>query len=74
MLAKLVILPIRFYQFCISPFLPRSCRYYPTCSEYAVIALKKYGIIRGLFMAFRRILRCHPVKRLGGGSGYDPVK
>lgn len=73
MLTKLFLFPIRVYQLCISPFLPRSCRYYPTCSEYAVIAIKKYGIIRGLFMGLKRILRCHPVKCLGGGSGYDPV-
>jgi putative membrane protein insertion efficiency factor len=74
MLTKLLILPIRFYQLCISPFLPRSCRYYPSCSEYAVVAIRKYGIIRGAILALRRILRCHPVKCLGGGSGYDPVK
>ncbi len=74
MITKLFTLPIRFYQLCISPLLPVSCRYNPTCSEYAIIALRKYGIIRGLFMALKRILRCHPIKCLGGGSGYDPVK
>jgi putative membrane protein insertion efficiency factor len=74
MITKLFILPIRFYQLCISPLLPKSCRYNPTCSEYAVIAIGKYGIIRGLFMALKRILRCHPIKCLGGGSGYNPVK
>lgn len=73
MLTKIFILPIRLYQWCISPILPRSCRYSPTCSEYAVIAIKKYGIIHGLFMGLKRILRCHPVKFLGGGSGFDPV-
>jgi hypothetical protein len=74
MLTKLFILPIRLYQWCISPILPRSCRYYPTCSEYAVIAIEKYGIIWGLYMGLKRILRCHPIKCLGGSSGYDPVK
>ncbi|MCC2644338.1 MAG: hypothetical protein K0R49_1804 [Burkholderiales bacterium] len=74
MLSKLFILPIRAYQICISPFLPRSCRYYPTCSEYTVIAIRKYGIIRGLFIGLKRILRCHPIECLGGGSGYDPVE
>lgn len=74
MLTKLFILPIRFYQLFISPILPKSCRYDPTCSEYAVIAIRKYGIIRGLYMGLKRILRCHPIKCLGGGSGYDPVK
>jgi putative membrane protein insertion efficiency factor len=74
MITKLFILPIRFYQLCISPLLPKSCRYDPTCSEYAIGAINKYGIIRGLFMALKRILRCHPIKYLGGGSGYDPIK
>lgn len=74
MLNRLLILPIRFYQLCISPFLPNVCGFSPSCSQYAVDAIGKYGIIRGLFMAFRRILRCHPVKCLGGGSGHDPVK
>ena len=73
-LTKLFILPIKLYQWLISPLLPKSCRYYPTCSEYTVIALRKYGIIRGLLMGCRRILRCHPIKCLGGGSGYDPVE
>lgn len=63
------LLLIRFYQKCISPYLPKSCRYTPTCSQYAVEALKKYGLFKGGWLAFRRILRCHP----WGGSGYDPV-
>ena len=49
---------------------PASCRYTPTCSEYAVQALKKYGPVKGLYLAVKRILRCHP----WGGSGYDPVR
>jgi len=72
-LRKIVIAPflllIRFYQRCISPYLPNSCRYTPTCSQYAVEALQKYGLFKGGWLAFRRILRCHP----WGGSGYDPV-
>ncbi len=64
-----LLLPIRFYQVCISPYTPPSCRYTPTCSEYAVQALKKHGAVKGLYLAIRRILRCHP----WGGSGYDPV-
>ncbi len=63
------LLLIRFYQKFISPYLPKSCRYTPTCSQYAVEALKKYGLFKGGWLAFRRILRCHP----WGGSGYDPV-
>jgi putative membrane protein insertion efficiency factor len=64
-----VLLVIRFYQRIVSPHFPASCRYYPTCSAYAYGAVQKYGIIRGLFMAGRRILRCHPFHP----GGYDPV-
>lgn len=69
LLARLLILPILFYQRCISPLTPPSCRYTPTCSQYAVEALRKHGPIKGLWLAVRRILRCHP----WGGHGYDPV-
>lgn len=69
LLAQLLILPIRFYQRCISPLTPPSCRFTPTCSQYAVEALRKHGPVRGLYLAIRRILRCHP----WGGQGYDPV-
>ncbi len=67
---KLLILPIRFYQKFISPMTTSSCRYYPTCSTYAIQALKKYGVFKGSYLAIKRILSCHP----WGGSGYDPVK
>ena len=60
---------IRIYQGAISPYLPNSCRYSPTCSAYAVQALRKYGPWKGGWLALRRIGRCHP----WGGSGYDPV-
>lgn len=60
---------IKFYQNCISPLLPPTCRYTPTCSQYAVEAIKKYGPLKGGWLALKRILRCHPF----GGSGYDPV-
>ena len=62
-------LPIHFYRMCISPLLPPSCRFTPTCSAYALEALRRHGPIRGLWFALRRIARCHP----WGGSGYDPV-
>jgi len=62
-------LPIVFYQTCISRFTPPTCRFTPTCSEYAKQALKKHGPIKGLYLAIWRILRCNP----WGGSGYDPV-
>lgn len=69
LLAWLLILPIRFYQKCISPLTPPSCRFTPTCSQYAVEALRKHGPVKGMWLAIRRILRCHP----WGGHGYDPV-
>lgn len=69
LLRRIFILPIRFYQLCISPMLPNACRFTPTCSQYAVEAIMKHGIFRGSWLALRRILRCHP----WGGSGYDPV-
>jgi putative membrane protein insertion efficiency factor len=61
--------PILFYQHYVSPFTPPSCRFVPTCSQYAVEALKKHGPIKGLALAIWRILRCNP----WGGHGYDPV-
>lgn len=69
MLRRIFILPIRFYQLCISPMLPPACRFTPTCSQYAIEAISKHGVIKGMYLAVRRILRCHP----WGGSGYDPV-
>ncbi|MBR2034037.1 MAG: membrane protein insertion efficiency factor YidD [Alphaproteobacteria bacterium] len=60
---------IRFYQKCISPFLPNVCRYRPSCSEYFIQALQIHGIFKGTYIGTKRILRCHP----WGGSGYDPV-
>ena len=68
-LAWLLCQPIVFYQKFISPLTPPTCRFTPTCSEYAKQALKKYGPIKGLALAVWRILRCNP----WGGSGYDPV-
>ena len=69
LLAQPFILLVRFYQVCISPLKPPSCRFTPTCSQYAVEALRKHGPIKGLYLTVRRLLRCHP----WGGSGYDPV-
>ncbi|MBN2212807.1 MAG: membrane protein insertion efficiency factor YidD [Bacteroidales bacterium] len=65
----IAILPIRLYQHTISPLLPASCRHLPTCSEYAVQAIKIHGLFYGGWLAIKRILRCHP----WGTSGYDPV-
>lgn len=60
---------IRFYQYAISPLLPPRCRYNPTCSQYAVLALQKYGLMKGSWLAIKRICRCHP----WGGCGHDPL-
>ena len=61
---------IRFYQLAVSPMLPPSCRFTPTCSVYTMEAIKKYGALRGSYMGMRRLLRCHPFHP----GGYDPVK
>jgi len=63
------ILLIRLYQYAISPFLGRSCRFHPSCSEYAVESLHRHGVIKGLWLAVRRVGRCHPWHP----GGYDPV-
>ncbi|MDD6821171.1 MAG: membrane protein insertion efficiency factor YidD [Paraprevotella sp.] len=62
-------LPILFYRQFISPLTPSSCRFTPTCSQYALEALRRHGVLRGSWLTIRRLLRCHP----WGGSGYDPV-
>lgn len=68
-LSKMLLLTIKFYQQCISPFTPAACRYTPTCSQYAKEAIVKYGPFKGTWLAVKRILRCNPF----GGHGYDPV-
>ncbi len=61
---------IQGYKYLISPLLGNSCRYFPSCSDYSIEALKTYGFLRGLFLSFKRIISCNP----WGGSGFDPVK
>ena len=70
----LLIKIIRFYQIFISPYLGNNCRYLPTCSEYFIDSLNEYGVLKGCYKGTKRILTCHPIRILGGGHGYDPVK
>ena len=73
MLKKIFLFIIILYQRLVSPYLPQSCRFQPTCSEYAKEAIEKYGIIKGVTLASKRLTKCHPIKFLGGSEGYDPV-
>ncbi|MEE3170966.1 MAG: membrane protein insertion efficiency factor YidD [Pseudomonadota bacterium] len=66
---KLLLLPIRVYQYAISPLMASHCRHYPTCSQYAIEAINRHGAAKGLLLAIRRLLRCHPWAQ----GGYDPV-
>jgi len=68
-LSKIFILLIRFYQLSISPILGQNCRYSPTCSQYSIEAINKYGALKGGWIALKRIFSCHP----WGGNGYDPI-
>ena len=70
---KFLILIIKFYKYFISPYFPSNCRYLPTCSEYFIDSLKFNGFFKGLTLGIKRILRCHPIKILGGSSGFDPA-
>ena len=67
--AETAVYIIKFYKLFISPLLPASCRYYPSCSDYSIQAIRRFGIARGGYLAARRILSCNPY----GGSGFDPV-
>jgi putative membrane protein insertion efficiency factor len=66
---KILLLMIRFYILAISPLLPPRCRFYPSCSRYSYEAVNKFGIKKGLFLSFKRIIRCHPLH----AGGYDPL-
>ena len=68
-LIKILMGPVYFYKYAISPMTPASCRHIPSCSQYALEALKIHGPIKGIYLATRRILKCHP----WGTHGYDPV-
>ncbi|HNQ01779.1 MAG TPA: membrane protein insertion efficiency factor YidD [Syntrophales bacterium] len=66
----LLVALIRAYQLLVSPVLPRSCRFHPTCSEYALTAIRMHGPLRGILLGIRRLMRCHPFHP----GGYDPVR
>ncbi|AEL24315.1 UPF0161 protein yidD [Cyclobacterium marinum DSM 745] len=66
---NIAVFPILIYQYAISPLIPRSCRYYPTCSQYTKEAILKHGVLKGGWLGIKRIGRCHP----WGGQGHDPV-
>jgi putative membrane protein insertion efficiency factor len=68
-ICRFLIFLIRLYQVTLSPFIGRSCRYLPTCSNYGIAALQKHGALRGTWLTVKRVCSCHP----WGGSGYDPV-
>ena len=72
-MTKILIFIIKIYQFFVSPFLGYRCRFFPTCSEYCIEALKTHGLFAGLKLGVKRILKCHPFKKLGGGKGIDFV-
>ena len=67
------IIVIKLYKYLVSPYISSNCRYLPTCSEYFIDSLKLNGIFKGSFLGIKRILRCHPIKILGGRSGFDPA-
>jgi putative membrane protein insertion efficiency factor len=69
MVKKFFLLMIRLYKVVISPFLGNNCRFYPTCSNYTYEAIKKHGVLRGVFLGSKRILKCHPFHP----GGYDPI-
>jgi hypothetical protein len=69
LLSKIVIFPIKLYQYIISPWLGNNCRHEPTCSNYTIQAIKIHGIIKGIWLGIKRISKCHP----WGTFGYDPV-
>jgi putative membrane protein insertion efficiency factor len=71
--AAVLLAPIRFYKRFISPMLPPMCRFTPTCSAYAMEAIRVHGAAKGFMLAGKRLLRCHPITWLGGSSGFDPV-
>ena len=73
-ISKILIGIIKIYKLFISPYVGNNCRYLPTCSEYFIESLNKHGLLKGFSLGIKRLLSCHPIKFLGGGEGFDPVK
>ena len=73
-LSKTLISIIKTYKYLISPLLGPNCRFLPTCSNYFIESIQKKGFLIGSYSGMKRILKCHPVKLLGGSSGFDPVE
>ena len=65
---------IKIYKYLLSPLIGNNCRYLPTCSDYFIDCLNEFGLFKGFFLGLKRVLSCHPIKFLGGGQGFDPVK
>ena len=74
MMKKILINLIKIYKLILSPILGPSCRYLPSCSEYFIDSLNEHGVFKGTLKGTKRILSCHPIKFLGGGEGFDPVR
>ena len=70
---NLLIFLIKLYKYLVSPYIPSNCRYMPTCSDYFIDCLKLNGFFKGSFLGIKRIMKCHPIKFLGGNSGFDPA-
>ena len=73
-LSKIIIKIIKAYKYLISPLIGHNCRFLPTCSDYFIESLQKKGFLNGCYSGMKRILKCHPIKFLGGNSGFDPVE
>ena len=74
LISGLLIAIIKTYKYLISPLLGSNCRFLPTCSDYFIESIQKKGFLNGCYSGMKRILKCHPIKFLGGNSGFDPVE
>lgn len=74
LISALLIAIIKTYKYLISPLLGPNCRFLPTCSDYFIESIQKKGFLNGCYSGMKRILKCHPIKFLGGNSGFDPVE